>query len=38
MLATVSDGGVERLDDLHVDDIDASWKDPASWVSAGLIA
>jgi hypothetical protein len=38
MLATVSDGGIERLDDLHVDNIDASWKDPASWVSAGLTA
>ena len=38
MLATVSDGGIERLDDLHVDDIDAGWKDPSSWVSAGLTA
>jgi hypothetical protein len=38
MLATVSDGGIERLDDLHVDDIDAGWKDPTSWVSAGLTA
>ena len=38
MLATVSDGGIERLDDLHVDKIDASWKDPTSWVSAGLNA
>jgi hypothetical protein len=38
MLATVSDGGIKRLDHLHVDDIDGSWKDPTSWVSAGLIA
>ena len=38
MLATVSDGGIERLDHLHVDDIDATWKEPTSWVSAGLIA
>jgi|ERR1035438_3161609 hypothetical protein len=38
MLATVSDGGIKRLDDLHVDDIDAGWKDPTSWVSAGLTA
>lgn len=38
MLATVSDGGIARLDHLHVDDIDATWKDPTSWVSAGLIA
>ena len=38
MLATVSGGGIERLDNFHVDDIDAAWKDPASWVSAGLTA
>ena len=38
MLTTVSDGGIQRLDDLHVDDIDGSWKDPTNWVSAGLIA
>jgi hypothetical protein len=38
MLATVSDGGIERLDDLHVDHIDAGWKDPSTWVSAGLTA
>jgi hypothetical protein len=38
MLATVSDGGIERLDDLHVDVIDGSWKDPTSWVSGGLVA
>jgi hypothetical protein len=38
MLATVSDGGIQRLDDLHVDKIDEGWKDPTSWVSAGLIA
>jgi hypothetical protein len=38
MLATVSDGGIQRLDNLHLDDIDATWKDPTSWVSAGLIA
>lgn len=38
MLATVSGGGIKRLDDLHVDDIDAGWKDPTGWVSAGLTA
>src|SRR5271165_6120593 len=38
MLATVSNGGMQRLDDLHVDEIDESWKDPTTWVSAGLIA
>lgn len=38
MLTTVSDGGIQRLDDLHVDEIDKNWKDPTNWVSAGLIA
>jgi hypothetical protein len=38
MLVTVSDRGIQRLDDLHVDHIDESWKEPASWFSAGLIA
>jgi hypothetical protein len=38
MLATVSNGGIQRFDDLHVDDIDETWKEPTNWVSAGLIA
>lgn len=38
MLGIVSDGGIERFDDLHVDVIDPAWKDPTSWVSAGLKA
>jgi hypothetical protein len=38
MLATNSNDGIQRCDDLHVNDIDGSWKDPTSWVSAGLIA
>ena len=38
MLEIVSDGGIERFDHLHVDDIDAGWKDPTSWVSGGLTA
>ena len=38
MLATVSNGGIQRLDDLHVDAIDESWKERTDWVSAGLIA
>jgi hypothetical protein len=38
MLATVSDGGIERLDHLHVDDIDEDWEHPRSWVAAGLTA
>jgi hypothetical protein len=38
MLATISNGGIKRLDDLHVDAIDESWKEPTNWVSGGLIA
>jgi hypothetical protein len=38
MLAVVTDGGVDRLDDLHVDRIDEQWKDRRTWLSAGLEA
>jgi len=38
MLATISNGGIERLDDLHVDDIDENWKQRANWISASLRA
>jgi|HubBroStandDraft_5_1064220.scaffolds.fasta_scaffold49800_2 hypothetical protein len=38
MLEIVSDGGIERFNHLHLGDIDARWKDPTSWVSAGLTA
>jgi len=38
MLATISNGGIERLDDLHIDVIDESWKQRANWVSASLLA
>jgi hypothetical protein len=36
MLATISNGGIDRLDDLHVDKIDESWKQRANWISASL--
>src|SRR5450631_3828680 len=38
MLATVSGGGIERADDLHINDIDQGWEQPRSWVAAGLTA
>jgi hypothetical protein len=38
MLATVSNGGIERLDDLHVNDIYEHWKARSSWIAAGLTA
>jgi hypothetical protein len=38
MKQIVSDGGVERLDDLHVDAIDKRWKERSTWLSSGLDA
>ena len=38
MMATISNGGIERLDDLHVDKIDANWKERKTWIAAGLTA
>ena len=38
MLATASNGGIDRLDDLHVDDIDENWKQRANWISASIHA
>jgi hypothetical protein len=38
MLATISNGGIDRLDDLHVDKIDENWKQRANWISASLRA
>jgi hypothetical protein len=38
MLATISNGGIDRLDDLHVDDIDENWKLRANWISASIRA
>lgn len=38
MLEVLVDGGRERLDDLHVDQIDAEWGPRDRWVDAGLEA
>jgi hypothetical protein len=38
MLSTISDGGVGRYDDLHIDQIDKNWKDRSEWLNAGLAA
>jgi len=38
MLATISDGGIDRLDDLHVDAIDASCKKRSNWISGSIRA
>ena len=38
MLTIVSDGGIARFDDLHIDQINEQWKDRRVWISAGLEA
>lgn len=38
MLTIVDDGGVRRLDDLHIDKIDPAWKHRAHWIEGGLEA
>ena len=38
MLTINDDGGVRRLDDLHIDRIDAAWEHPDRWVEGGLEA
>lgn len=38
MLAVVKDGGIDRYDDLHLDRIEPRWKDPKTWIPAGLHA
>ena len=38
MLTIVDDGGVGRLDDLHIDKIDPVWERRAQWIEGGLEA
>ena len=38
MLTTVRDGGVVRMDDLHIDRIDETWKSRECWIQGGLKA
>ncbi len=38
MLTIVRDGGVVRIDDLHIDAIDEAWKPRECWVQNGLEA
>ena len=38
MLTIVTDGGIARLDDLHIDQIDEQWKDRNVWVRAAFEA
>jgi len=34
--AVIHDGGIDRFDDLHIDQIDDAWKSPSTWISAAL--
>jgi hypothetical protein len=34
--SVLSEGGIDRYDDLHIDQIDRSWKAPAKWIAAAL--
>lgn len=34
--AVVEDGGIERLDDLHIDQIDDVWRPSSEWIAGAL--
>ena len=36
MLSVVTDGGIDSYDDLHVDQVDNSWRARATWLEAGI--
>jgi len=36
MHTIIRDGGIDRHDDLHIDKINACWKDKNTWILAGL--
>ena len=36
--STLGTGGIERFDDLHIDQIDAGWKKRETWMNAGFKA
>ena len=38
MLDIATDGGVEKFDDLHIDEIDENWKPRERWFEAGIKA
>lgn len=38
MLSVASDSGIERYDDLHVDQVDPAWRERSYWVAAALEA
>ena len=38
MQSSLADGGVERMDDLHIDTIDSRWRDRSTWVLSAINA
>lgn len=38
MLSVIRDGGVDRYDDLHIDEIDQDWRSNPTWLDAGIEA
>lgn len=36
MLSVIASGGINRYDDLHVDQIDESWRARSTWLEAGI--
>jgi hypothetical protein len=38
MSAILTDGGILRFDDLHIDQVDPAWRDRNQWIEAGLEA
>jgi hypothetical protein len=38
MMKITIDGGVDRFDDLHIDEIDSNWEDNGLWVEGALEA
>jgi hypothetical protein len=38
MRSSIQDGGIERFDDLHIDQIDPMWRSRSSWIAGALQA
>lgn len=38
MIEILADGGIERFDDLHIDEIDPEWKSKARWTDGAKTA
>lgn len=36
MMSSAANGGIDRYDDLHIDQIDARWSDRSTWIDGGI--